>query len=161
MPPFIVLIVAVAFVVMYVHNLVIARRSHTRGIATENQRVHGNEPRRVNTKAFTTVAIIVTVVVTGWIPFFTFHAIISLGPNFYLNTHRDLYSLLIISIYISFAFTNWMDGLIFCLRTKECRKTLARMVRACCGTLRGGRGKERYPSNRNRQNISNISETPA
>ncbi|XP_038044546.1 melanocortin receptor 4-like [Patiria miniata] len=124
----IIFIGIVLIVTLYLHILVIARRQ-ARRIAQDNQAVAGNNaPQRVSTKSFTTIFIIVTVVLLCWIPVCLLDLLatsgVSVSPVIFRGSQ------------VLFTTTNWIDAVIFCARNKEFQETVPKLTRTCFRAMR-------------------------
>ncbi|XP_038044545.1 melanocortin receptor 4-like [Patiria miniata] len=123
-----IIFIGIALIVtLYLHILVIARRQ-ARRIAQDNQAVAGNNaPQRVSTKSFTTIFIIVTVILLCWIPVCLFTLL--------LRVQVYVSPVVYFSFGVLYIATNWIDAVLFCARNKEFQKTLPKLALACFNGL--------------------------
>ncbi|XP_038044544.1 melanocortin receptor 4-like [Patiria miniata] len=124
-----IIFIGIALIVtLYLHILVIARRQ-ARRIAQDNQVVAGNNaPQRVSTKSFTTIFIIVTVVLLCWIPVCLFTLL--------FNVQVYVSVVVYFSFGVLYVATNWIDAVLFCARNKEFQETLRKLALACHSGLK-------------------------
>ena len=102
---------------LYMHMLVIARHQ-ARRIAQENQ---PNAPQRISTKSLTTVFIIFTALIIGWVPAGTRVIAVNL---FGFDSSLQVRMLLNLPFYTN----NWLNVTIYYWRNSEFRHGLHRVV---------------------------------
>ena len=112
----IVIVELICIFVLYMHMLVIARHQ-ARRIAQENQ---PNAPQRISTKSLTTVFIIFTALIIGWVP---------VGSRVIVNNFRiDLSLQVEMLFYLPYFTNNWLNVTIYYWRNSEFRQELHRVV---------------------------------
>ena len=136
-----VLLGLVIIVVLYIHILIIARRHQAQRNARENQfAAENNTPRRIQTKPFTTVILILIFVVVCWAPLPILSVLQVTVPDNSITLTMDQVARFTVFI------TSWADGIILYMRNRQFRKVIHKMVSNGFGTLRQ-KCKRRQTSN--------------